>query len=380
MQVASTNIQAPTSKFSYFSLSNTGNANGGYSASQKDVGSLYVGSASSTGNSPGTYCASFGVMLYNLPNREEITSINSVSFSIYTRNSTSGYNNCYARIEYIGTEYNNYPPDWRVGASSERIFLEESKTHNLTTTDSATCANFLNIIQNAVSGQYYFFRLVRESGMGATTSSAITLSIDYEIGNRRRADFFVWTTVRTPIDQPPGPMTSASSQGCVVSRSSEYSSNYPAWRAFDDDLRTRCWASTNTATVGKWIQLKMAKSLYDLSVTITNRADNEFINGIVAGTIQGSNDGSTWVDICSFSGRDGSTAALSTTHICDNTTIAYQYVKIVESERAVPSEYVAIGQINISGYEYPSSGHWEQVSPLVYQEGTWTETTPYTYI
>lgn len=185
--MAITSIYAPASKFSYFQLINNSNANGGYDHSYQDHGSMYIGQQMTSNTTPGANVGVFGIKLYDLPNRTSMGSIKSIKFSIFTRNSSDGYNGCTARIEYIGTSYNNYPALWRVGSASDSITLVENATATMTTTDITSCANLKNVISNAVSGQYYFFRIVRESGMGACISAIngvaeselVVLTIEY---------------------------------------------------------------------------------------------------------------------------------------------------------------------------------------------------------
>lgn len=375
-----TNIIAPSSKFSYFKFTTEGSENGGYSYSSSK-GTMYIGKQSGSGENAGVNCGSFGIMLYNLPNKNEITQITSIDFSIFTTK-ISGYDGCMARIEYIGTSYNSYPGFWRVGSSSEQISLEEDVTTHLTTSDTTTCSNFLNLIQSATSEQYYYFRIIRESGEGAILKTDITLTITYETGNRRMTQMYVWTTTRASLGFPTEAMTSNNSQNCIASASSTYSSSYPIWRAFDKNTTTVPWASSSSET-NAWIQLQMPKILYDITIKITNRNDRaDNIRGPIAGTILGSNDGLNFTQIGSFSGRDGSTRAASSTVVCNNSTTGYSYVKIAMSDwyPSGNNTYCAIGELEISGYNNPSTGGWTEATPYIYDGSSWIQTLPYVYI
>ena len=377
-----TNIIAPSSKFSYFSLKTNGSENGGYSSSFENNGRMYIGELSASDANAGKNCGSFGILLYDIPNRNEMTQIISIDFSIFTTKSSSGYNDCMARIEYIGTSYNSYPGIWRVGSSGEQISLEEDVTTHLTTSDTTTCSNFLNLIQSATSGQYYYFRIVRESGQGAVLKTDIALTITYETGNRRMTQMYVWTTTRTSLGFPTEAMTSNNSQNCIASASSTYSSSYPIWRAFDKNTTTVPWASSSSET-NAWIQLQMPRILYDITIKITNRNDRaDNIRGPIAGTILGSNDGLNFTQIGSFSGRDGSTRAASSTVVCNNSTTGYSYVKIAMSDwyPSGNNTYCAIGELEISGYNNPSTGGWTEATPYVYDGSSWVQTLPYVYI
>ena len=151
------------------------------------------------------------------------------------------------------------------------------------------------------------------------------------------------------IIRPAAAMTSASSQNCVASASSENSSGYAAWKAFNKANSDQYgWASKQTDS-SKWIQLKMDVVLTDIVVTIANRnSAASIVNGITAGTIQGSTDGSAWTDLCTISGRDGATAGASTMHECNNET-PYSYVRI-RITGSTNNSYAAVGEITIKGY------------------------------
>lgn len=153
----------------------------------------------------------------------------------------------------------------------------------------------------------------------------------------------------TEVIRPAAAMTSANSQNCVVTASSENSSSYAAWKAFDKANSNQYgWASKQTDS-NKWIQIRMDVALKNITVTITNRnSAASIVNGIISGSIQGSNDGSAWTTIATISGRDGATAGASTTHECGNET-AYSYVRI-KSASSTNNSYVAVGEIIIKGY------------------------------
>ena len=148
------------------------------------------------------------------------------------------------------------------------------------------------------------------------------------------------------VTRPAAAMTSNDSQGCIASASSTYS-GYPAYKAFDKSIETRnSWAAQN-GVLSAWIQLQMDVALENIIVTITNR-DSDWIDDPDTGTIQGSNDGESWVDLCTFEGRDNATSGHSTVHECNNST-AYCYVRINVSRTNGGEGYVAVGDISIMG-------------------------------
>ena len=146
---------------------------------------------------------------------------------------------------------------------------------------------------------------------------------------------------------PAAAMTSNSSQGCVASASSTYSSSYSAWQAFDNE-ETKSWASAND-TGTQWIQLKMPQALKQITVEVHSRTSTNIANP-VAGQVLGSNDGSTWTPIGSYSGwsktqRGGKLGEI----VCNNDT-AYSYVRLTITDRSYAGQdYVAIGYITITG-------------------------------
>ena len=153
----------------------------------------------------------------------------------------------------------------------------------------------------------------------------------------------------TEVIRPAAAMTSANSQNCVVTASSENSSSYAAWKAFDKANSNQYGWASKQADSDKWIQIRMDVALKNITVTITNRnSAASIVNGIISGSIQGSTDGSTWTTIATISGRDGATAGASTTHECGNET-AYSYVRI-KSASSANNSYVAVGEIIIKGY------------------------------
>lgn len=369
---ATTTMTAPTSKFSYFQFSDTTDANAGYDSTDRYGGKMYIGQKSTTGTTPGANCGTFGILLYDLPNRTSVVSIKSISLTTTTSNSSSGYNDCVARVEYIGTEYNATTPIWRLGSTADQWSLEEDVETTMTTTDANTCANFKSLLANASSDTYYYFRIVRESGQGAWLKTAITLAIEYEEG----ATAYVWTTSTTSYSYPTAAMTSNSSQSCVASASTQYSSSYAAWYAFNKNTTKAAWA-TKASDTAPWIQLKMPQALCDLTFTITNRGDRDnHINGPLTGIFYGSNDGSSWTQIGAFTRTDGTTKGGGTsTHACSHRT-AYQYARVaISTWEDDGSSMCCIGELEISGTDISATGGWKVATPYTWNGTEWVATT-----
>ena len=152
------------------------------------------------------------------------------------------------------------------------------------------------------------------------------------------------------VTRPVSPMTATTSQNCTVTASSTWSSSYPAWMAFDNNLSTS-WASEGGSSTNAWIALQMDVALTQITVKVYAR-DSQYIHNPTSGKIQGSNNGTSWTDIGSFSGW--STTARSTllgTVECGNTT-AYNRVRVlIQTHGDVndDSSYVAIGNIRVMG-------------------------------
>lgn len=150
------------------------------------------------------------------------------------------------------------------------------------------------------------------------------------------------------VTRPQGAMTSNSSLSCEASASTEFSSGYPAWCAFDASPATS-WACVSSESA-PWIQLKMDVALKNIQVSVYSRSQNPASgnHNPTAGTVQGSNDGSSWTQIGSYSGwSEKNDGTLLGTISCGNTT-AYKYVRLNISSRA-GSEYATIGYISIRG-------------------------------
>ena len=135
--------------------------------------------------------------------------------------------------------------------------------------------------------------------------------------------------------------------------SSQYSSTYAPWNAFNKSFSdANGWAALNTDT-SPWISLSFAEPLKNIYITLYNRTRSSLVNGIIAATIQGSNDGSSWVTIGSISGRNGALSAYGSTHYCNNYDVAYSYIKLVitdwDRRTASTDKYCTVGELYVYG-------------------------------
>lgn len=159
----------------------------------------------------------------------------------------------------------------------------------------------------------------------------------------------------TYVVHPTVALTANSSNGYVTTASTYNSSTYAAWKAFNKEYSSAYgWVSKASSTDSSpHIKLYIPSAVNIVKVSIANRTHASYVNGVIAATIQGSVDGSTWTTICTISGRDGATSALLTDHECIDTGTLYQYVKINPTNwknKGVSggNSYVAIGEIYIT--------------------------------
>jgi hypothetical protein len=173
-------------------------------------------------------------------------------------------------------------------------------------------------------------------------------------------------------------------QGYIVTRSSQFSS-YNAWEAFDENNpvggntgASHGWVSTipgtysvstgaETGTVqhhsgsvqGEWIQIQLPESIYLHDFVIESRSEitynaSGFDHGFPEGCVlYGSNDGSSWVVIKSFTTVDKNHSRAHTENI-NETTQTYKYFALVVNsthvyQNTTQVSHVSIGQIRLFG-------------------------------
>lgn len=176
------------------------------------------------------------------------------------------------------------------------------------------------------------------SAFGSNEKQCV-LTIEYTKSTDSDADGFV--------TMPPNAMTANPQYGCTITASGTYTSDasFQARNAFDRD-RTTIWASN--ASGEKWIQLKMPSALTEISVEIYEQ-DNVAIYP-VSGNVQGSNSGTNWATIGTFSGWSksamGSDGLLG--RITCNNTVGYSYVRFNVTE-CVNNQQFDLAEMRIKG-------------------------------
>lgn len=191
---------------------------------------------------------------------------------------------------------------------------------------------------------------------GSVTNSQATIKVANDTTSSQNIQVY-WLAIGQPSVDPDAvitlrvpsiAMTKATSSGCQAKSSSNYSSSVPAWKAFDYNTSTY-WASS-TSESSPWIALKMNTSLKNIVVSVYARTSSTIKNP-TSGNIQGSNNGTSWTTLKSFSGWDPSgnaSGVLLGTISCGNST-AYQYIKMNITANSGSTNSVAIGYIQIDG-------------------------------
>ena len=137
-----------------------------------------------------------------------------------------------------------------------------------------------------------------------------------------------------------------SSVGYMVDASSEYSTQYAAWTAFNGTLN-RYWASKTVPTVANphWLRITMAAPVLIDTYRITNENLNPGPLSPKSWMFQGSNDGTTWDTLHTVSNdtRDGRGAVREYTFT--NNTPYSSFRILITAQNAGP--HVQIGEFEI---------------------------------
>ncbi|MBW5894769.1 discoidin domain-containing protein [Pectobacterium polaris] len=137
-----------------------------------------------------------------------------------------------------------------------------------------------------------------------------------------------------------------SSVGYTVDASSEYSTQYAAWTAFNGTLN-RYWASKTVPTVANphWLRITMAAPVLIDTYRITNENLNPGPLSPKSWMFQGSNDGTTWNTLHTVSNdtRDGRGAVREYTFTNDTPYSSFRI--LITEQNAGP--HVQIGELEI---------------------------------
>ena len=122
---------------------------------------------------------------------------------------------------------------------------------------------------------------------------------------------------------------------------------HPVYMAFDGDVESY-WA-TSAADAERWIQVQMPYKLKNIIVTLTSPSASSGAQAghmPVAGTFQGSNDGTAWTQIGTFAGRS-TDAGTVTEHALGNDA-AYKYLRVQITQPGT-GMMTGFGDIRIQG-------------------------------
>ena len=149
--------------------------------------------------------------------------------------------------------------------------------------------------------------------------------------------------IATPV------MTSNTTPSGTVSASSEYNSTRAAWKAFAQDITINeynAWCTADNETVGAWIKYDFG---YDQKcITKLDTYNRRDALGVVTQfKFQGSNDGTTWIDIDECVATNLTATGLNT-YSFDNTTSYSKYRILVQ---AVISGAITVSFTCVNMYE-----------------------------
>lgn len=150
---------------------------------------------------------------------------------------------------------------------------------------------------------------------------------------------------------PLSPMTSANSGGLSVSASSTWSSGYPVYKAFDNDLNTSWASEANAVNPVITITFLNDVKLSNIKIKVYGR-NSSYIHNPLDGVVEGYDETSNnWVQIGSFSGwSETARGTLLGTIECSNETTEYGKIRIRPTRYlSYDNNYVAIGNIKIEG-------------------------------
>ena len=155
-------------------------------------GEMYIGESDTELSGFGDFGGIFQIPLGQIPKKKGIGKITGIGFEIKTTTTSSGYNGCTARIEYLGKNITSDKfvisqlPAWRVGSNSERIKLNEGVTNSFLTEDSETCKNFRELFLEATEEDNHYFRIVRDvksQGVYSKGHNNVKLIVHYKESN-----------------------------------------------------------------------------------------------------------------------------------------------------------------------------------------------------
>ena len=151
------------------------------------------------------------------------------------------------------------------------------------------------------------------------------------------------------------PMTANSSNGQVVSASSQYSATFAPWKAFDhkNSVEADRWVTADGQESG-WIQVQLNSPVSVIGYTIHSPAvvsNNDWRTTPESWLLYGSNDGSTWVEIHRAGGQPIWSAQEKRTFVLDNPTEPYLYYRCqLHNIGGGSRKQLTVGEIELFSY------------------------------
>jgi hypothetical protein len=176
----------------------------------------------------------------------------------------------------------------------------------------------------------------------------------------------------TAGDYPPFPMSGYSQGGYTVTASSEYSTSYLAWEAFNDvnSLHDHGWVSQNvsgiynptyntgvgssrlssTVPFGEWVKLELPYKVFVNNISLWGRATGtvEFPKSFY---IYGSNDDVNWDTVLTVTDNTDINLTTYTDFQMDISTTAYKYFAMVVTKTAGNAGFTSIGDLRLYGHK-----------------------------
>jgi hypothetical protein len=144
-------------------------------------------------------------------------------------------------------------------------------------------------------------------------------------------------------------MTNYTNGAIQISASSEYSSSYLAWQAFNDTTSTAtdAWLTASGKTVDEWIKIDFGEKVIVTSYSITSR-NNATTNTPYGWKLQGSNDNITWDDLDVVTGETSWSALQKRTYQNKIKIDMYRYYRFLITDAGGMS-YCGFGEIEMFG-------------------------------
>ena len=218
---------------------------------------------------------------------------------------------------------------WEISQLYSEAGFMDTKTISWVVSEAATGAKTWSgykAVFDSTAGTWSF-----ESGV---TSGLTYTSVTPIVGGIYSADALVIVSLLykgAPTLTSPTGMTSGSSDEWEITASGYYSDNYPPWEAFDEvkGSDVDCWTGNNTAS-SWWLQWKnKKKQVLVQRLRIQGTSSNDIAQqAITSFVLQGSDDGSTWLDICSASGLTWGSAGYEWKEFTFSNNKSYYYHRL----------------------------------------------------